>query len=81
MQKNSDGIHDFPIQDAMRMARSDAGKQLFALLQSTQGAELHTAMEQAAAGNYSQAKQMIQALMASQQAQVLLKQMQEGQNG
>ncbi len=81
MQKNSDGIHDFPMAEAMRLAQSDAGKQLFALLQSTQGAELRTAMEQAAAGNYGQAKQTIESLMASQQAQALLKQMQEGQNG
>lgn len=81
MEKNSQGNHDFSMNEAMRMAQSDAGKQLFALLQSTQGAELRTVMEQAAAGNYGQAKQMIQALMASQQAQALLKQMQEGQNG
>ena len=81
MEKISQGNHDFSMNEAMRMAQSDAGKQLFALLQSTQGAELRTVMEQAAAGNYGQAKQMIQALMASQQAQTLLKQMQEGQNG
>ena len=81
MQKNSGGIHDFPIKDAMRMAQSDAGRQLFALLQSTQGDQLRNAMDQAAAGNYDQAKKAIETLMASQQAQILLKQLQEEQNG
>ena len=81
MQKNSEGFHDFSMADAMRLAQTDAGKQLFALLQSTQGRQLEDAMAQASAGNYEQMKQTVQALMASQQAQSLLKKLQEDANG
>ena len=81
MQKNSDGIHDFPIKDAMRLAQTDAAQQLFSMLQSTQGDQLRKLREQASAGNYEQLRQTVQSLMASQQAQELLKQMQEGKNG
>lgn len=81
MQKKSDGFHDFSMADAMRLAQSDAGQQLFALLQSTQGQQLQAAMAQASAGNYDEMKQTVQALMASQQVQELVKQMQEGNHG
>ena len=81
MQKKSDGFHDFSMADAMRLAQSDAGKQLFTLLQSTQGQQLQQAMDQASSGNYAQVKQTVQALMASEQAQALLKQLQEETNG
>ena len=47
MQKNSEGFHDFSMADAMRLAQSDAGQQLFALLQSTNGQQLQAAMAQA----------------------------------
>ena len=81
MHKNSEGFHDFSMADAMRLAQSDAGQQLFALLQSTNGQQLQAAMAQASAGNYNEMRQTVQALMASRQAQELLKQLQEGQNG
>ena len=81
MQKNSEGFHDFSMADAMRLAQSDAGQQLFALLQSTNGQQLQAAMAQASAGNYNEMRQTVQALMASRQAQELLKQLQEEQNG
>lgn len=81
MQKNSDGIGDFSVQEAMKLAQSDAGKQLFSLLQSTQGAQLQNAMDQAAAGNYEQVKQTMQQIMASQQAQELLSRMRGDGNG
>jgi len=81
MEKNSDKTHDFSMAEAMRLANSDAGKQLFALLQTTQGDQLHHAMEQASAGNLDAVRRSIQSLMASPEAQDLLKKMQEGQNG
>ena len=81
MQKNSDKTHDFSMADVMRLANSDAGKQLFALLQSTQGTQLRNAMELASAGNLDGVRQSIQSLMASPEAQGLLKKMQEDQNG
>lgn len=77
MQKKNDGFGDFDIQQAMRLANSDAGRQLLNLLQSTQGKKLQDAMDQAAAGNYDQVKKTMQELMANDQARQLMKKMQE----
>ena len=77
MQKKNDRFGDFDIQQAMRLANSDAGRQLLNLLQSTQGKKLQDAMDQAAAGNYGQVKKTMQELMANDQAQQLMKKMQE----
>lgn len=65
--------HDFSIHDAMRLASSPAGKQLIALLQQQGGNEFRKAMASAASGDYSQAKLVIETLMADPQAQKLLK--------
>lgn len=73
MQKSGD--NGIPIQEAMKLAQSPAGQQLIGLLQQTGGNDLQSAMEKAAAGDYSQAKQAIQALMQNPEAQKLLKQM------
>lgn len=77
MQKKNDRFGDFDIQQAMRLANSDAGRQLLSLLQSTQGKKLQDAMDQAAAGNYDQVKKTMQELMDNDQAQQLMKKMQE----
>ena len=74
MQKNSQA---FSMQDAQRLANSDAGQQLLALLQSSGGNELQAAISQASKGSYDQAKQTLSALLASQEAQDLLKQLEE----
>lgn len=81
MQKKSDGFSDFSVQEAMRLAQSDAGQQLLALLQSTQADKLQSAMEQAAAGNMEQVKKTVQELMASGQARELLRKMQGDDHG
>ena len=70
MQKNSD---NFSMQDALRMAQSDAGQQLFALLKAQNGDTLNRAMDQAAAGDYTQARQT--------QVQAMLEQMRRQNNG
>lgn len=75
MQKNSDGITDFSVQQAMALAQSDAGKQLFSLLQRTQGDKLQAAMDQAAAGDLEQVKKTMQQIMASDQAKALMQRM------
>ncbi len=77
MEKNNQNFQDFSIQQAMRLAQSDAGKQLFALLQQTQGQKLQNAMDQAAAGDYTNAKETIQSMMASREAQELMKKLRE----
>lgn len=81
MQKNSDGINDFSMHQAMKLAQSDAGKQLFALLQNTEGEKLQTAMDQAAAGDLEQVKKTMQQIMESGQVQQLMKKMRGDNNG
>lgn len=63
---------DFSMQDAVRAAQSEAGQQLLALLQKTDPQTLQRAMEQAAAGDLAQAKQSLEALMASPEAKKLM---------
>ena len=70
--KGNDGIS---IQEAMKLAQSPAGQQLIQLLQKNGGANLQSALEQAAAGDYAQAKKAISALMQNPEAQNLFRQM------
>lgn len=77
MLKKNDGFGDFDLQQAMRLANSDAGQQLLHLLQNTQGEKLSSAMDQAAAGNYNEMKKTMQELLSSQEAQQLLNKMRE----
>ena len=79
MQKKTERFGDFSMADAMKMAQSDAGKELFALLQSTQGDRLRSAMDQAALGDMEQVKKTMQEMMASKQAQDLFSRM-RGEN-
>jgi hypothetical protein len=69
MQKNSE---DFSMQEALRLAKSPAGQQLLAMLRRTDSGQLQQAMDQAAAGNLSQASQTLSALLSSGEAQALL---------
>lgn len=72
MKKNSG---DFSIEEAMRIANSPAGQQLFALLKRTDTAAINKAMDQAAAGNYSQVQDTISSLMANEEVKALLTQL------
>ena len=72
MQKNSD---NFSMQEALRMAKSPAGQQLLTLLQQSNPDALKTAMQQASAGDYSQIRQTLAPLLASEDVQKLLRQM------
>lgn len=69
MQKNSD---NFSMQDAMRMAQSKEGQELLSMLRSGNPEVLNNAMNQAAAGNYEQAKQTLSALLASEEIRTML---------
>lgn len=64
-----------PVQQAMKLAQSPAGQQLIRLLQTNGGTELRAAMEQAAAGDYSQAQKALSSLMQDPKAQKLFEQM------
>lgn len=72
MQKNSDS---FSMQDAMRLAQSDTGQQLIALLRAQNRDTVNQAMAQAASGNYTQAKETLSALLSSPQIKALVEQM------
>lgn len=78
MQKNFD---DFSMQEALRLAKSDAGQQLLALLHSSHGDAVRSAMDCAKAGDMVQAQQALSAFLSDPQAQALLKQLQEDRHG
>ncbi len=66
---------EFSIQDAMRFAQSDAGKELFALLQQTQSDALNKAMAEASKGDMNRTMQAMQDVMKDPKVKGLLKQM------
>ena len=72
MQKNS---QNFSMQEALRLAKSDAGQQLLAILKSADGTQLQQAMQLASAGNYEQAKQILSSVLSSPEAKALLKEL------
>ena len=72
MHENS---NNFSMQEAMRLASTPAGQQLLALLQKNNGPELQSAMNQAAAGNYEQAKRALSSLLSDPEARKLLEQL------
>ena len=72
MQKNSD---NFSMQEALRLAKSPAGQQLLALLQQSDPETLNKAMQQASTGDYSQIRQTLAPLLASEDVQKFLQQM------
>lgn len=72
MQQNSP---QFSMEEAMRIMNTDAGKKLMALLRSSQDPGLQKAMDQAAKGDYTQAKASVEKLAASPEVQALLRQL------
>lgn len=73
MQNKPDSSLDMA--QAMRMAQSPAGRELIGKLQQKGGDQLRQAMEKAAAGDYTQARQTISALLDSPDMQKLLQQL------
>ena len=67
--------------EAMRLAQSDAGKQIFAQLQKTHGATLQAAMQQAQAGDMEKVKQTLAALLSSPEGKELMNTIRRQQNG
>ncbi|MBE6959163.1 MAG: hypothetical protein E7448_00345 [Ruminococcaceae bacterium] len=74
-------LPDFTAEQIKKIAESDAGMQLFTLLQQTHGDQLQVAMDRAAAGDYTMAKKAMASMMNSPQAMALLKQLRGKQNG
>ncbi|MBQ6996936.1 MAG: hypothetical protein IJO72_01610 [Oscillospiraceae bacterium] len=77
MGKKTDGFDEISLHKAAKMAKSEAGQQLLGLLQSQHGDQLQAAMQQASAGNFAQVKEMMEQMMSSEEAQQLLKKLQE----
>jgi hypothetical protein len=77
MQKNS---QNFSMQEALRLANSDAGQQLLALLKQTPDPGLRQALNYAATGDYERIKESLSSVLASQEVQNLLKEL-EARNG
>lgn len=78
MDKNSNPMS---MQDAMKMATSETGQQLLALLKAQNSDALDAAMTSAAKGDYSKAKDSLSALLTSPQVQALLEQLRRNGNG
>lgn len=63
--------------EAMRIAKSPAGKQLLELLQKNNAQALQGALQKAANGNYAEARETINAFLTTPEAKVLLKQLRD----
>lgn len=72
MQKKSE---DFSVQEALRLAKSPAGRQLIAMLQRSDNGQLQQAMQHASNGDYTKASQTLSTLLGSEEAQSLLKEL------
>ncbi len=66
---------NFSLQDAMRMANTETGKQLLNQIQKSNPKEFEQAMSQAAQGDYSNLSQTLKPLLASEEVRKLLKQL------
>ena len=73
MQNRSDNVN--PMEEAMKIAATPAGQQLMQYLRQSGGSELKQALSSAAAGNYDQARQAINALLKDPEAKKLLEQL------
>ena len=67
--------HHFSMEEAKRLAQTDAGQKLISMLQAQNSPQLQAAMQQASTGNYEQLKKTLGTLMASPEARALLKQL------
>ncbi|MBE6923623.1 MAG: hypothetical protein E7466_00075 [Ruminococcaceae bacterium] len=78
MERKSD---DFSIRDAMRLANSPAGQQLFHLLQAQDPDAMSKAMADASSGDYGKVKQTLSAMLDSPQIRQLMERLKEDSNG
>ena len=74
MQKNS---QNFSMQEALRLAKSDAGQRLLALLKQNQDPGLRQALNYAAAGDYGRIQESLSSVLASQEVRNLLKELED----
>ena len=77
----NENFNNFSSKDIMKLANSDVGRQLISYLQQKNSKELSAAMNQAAAGDYSQAKQTVSELLSDPKTMQQLEQFRRAQNG
>ena len=75
MDQNFNFPDQFSIQEARRLADSPAGRQLISLLQQQGSSDFEQAMDRAAKGDFTEAKQALASILADPQAQKLLKEL------
>ena len=81
MQNPSENLKGISMAEAMRLAQSDAGKNLLTQLQKNHGATLQTAMAQAQAGDMELVKQTLSSLLSSPEGKQLMDTIRRQQNG
>ena len=69
MQKNS---QDFSIEEAARLANSPAGQRLLAILRNADPSQLQQIADQASAGDYEHANQILRNVLSSPEARKIL---------
>ncbi len=77
--KNNSG--DFSMQEAIRLAKSNAGQQLFETLKAQDSQAVNQAMSDAANGDYDKIKERLSAMLASPEIRTLIEQLRGGVDG
>ena len=72
MQKNS---QNFSMQEALRLANSDAGQRLLAILKQSDSSQMRQAVDQVSSGNYDDAQKTLSSLLNSPEIRSLLKEL------
>lgn len=72
---------DFDIQKARQLAQTDAARELFTLIRSQNDPKIQTALDKAAAGDMSQARQLLSQIMDNEQMRNALRQLMGDRNG
>jgi hypothetical protein len=78
MEKN---YGNFSMEDMKKLANSDAGRQLMAMLQASHGSTAEAVRKSMASGNTDQARQALAAFLSDPKAQALLQKLEGGKNG
>lgn len=61
--------------EMLELANSPAGQQLLRMVQQNNSPQMKSAMDKAAAGDYAEAKQLIQAILSKPEAAALVEQL------
>lgn len=81
MAYQADNPRGLDLEQATKLAQSDAGQALLSELQTRHGNALQAAMEQAQAGNYDQVKRTLSSLLNTPEGKALLNQLRGQRNG